>query len=83
MLQLNSFPLADKVRSLKDLNDGRVLWQVLRKDPEHTMTLPWQFADGTRLGEIDANYFAEDLPAQGPTLSDHWLPRWQNSTYET
>ncbi|KAI9880472.1 MAG: hypothetical protein M1830_002824 [Pleopsidium flavum] len=55
---LNSFPLPDKIRSLNDLNDGRVLWQVLR--------------------DIDANYFAEDLPEQGPKLSDHWLPRWQN-----
>ncbi|MCJ1368402.1 hypothetical protein MMC16_007544 [Acarospora aff. strigata] len=55
---ITSFPVADKVGSLTDLNDGQVLWKVLR--------------------DIDSDYFAGDLPEEGPSLSDHWLPRWQN-----
>ena len=31
-LQINTFSIKHPIQSLQDLNDGQVLWQILRKD---------------------------------------------------
>ena len=30
-IQVNSFPLSDRVESLREMNDGRAIWEMLRK----------------------------------------------------
>ncbi|KAL9041052.1 MAG: hypothetical protein Q9214_004248 [Letrouitia sp. 1 TL-2023] len=37
---VNTFSLVEDVKSLRDLNDGRIIWDILRKYLEHDRRYP-------------------------------------------
>lgn len=60
-LQANSFALSDPVQSLEEMNDGKVLWEMLRKSK--SMQGTEGHAD-LSLGEIKPETFSQELPSK-------------------
>ncbi|KAK3044778.1 hypothetical protein LTS18_000377, partial [Coniosporium uncinatum] len=78
MRQVNSFGLNAKAATWKDLEDGQLLWDILRMAPPIHFGIHASFVDTVYLGDIDPDYFPGSLPELDTEPSKNWIPRWQN-----